>query len=181
MGQSTPNVPSGVLPPAGGVTPLSRPLTGLTHNAEPFLDAKYLHPTANGAQRTGTEPPLMSAYFPKPRGTLPTTWAPYGWQVSCEKYFWEVWEMALRIIEMYACAERKLVLNTINCIVKVRKTRSYGPVFFPPPFSTAEITPYKVPSFWVLLFHQEVVMAIHRKLLRSLYNFTRELKKTIRI
>lgn len=73
VGQSTPNVPSGVLPPAGGVTPLSRPLTGLTHNAEPFLDAKYLHPTANGAQRTGTEPPLMSAYFPKPRGTLPTT------------------------------------------------------------------------------------------------------------
>ncbi|XP_027046771.1 spindle assembly abnormal protein 6 homolog [Pocillopora damicornis] len=67
------SVPSGVLPPAGGVTPLSRPLTGLTHNAEPFLDAKYLHPTANGAQRTGTEPPLMSAYFPKPRGTLPTT------------------------------------------------------------------------------------------------------------
>ena len=73
MGQSTPNVPSGVLPPAGGVTPLRRPLTGLTHNTEPFLDAKYLHPTANGAQRTGTEPPLMSAYFPKPRGTLPTT------------------------------------------------------------------------------------------------------------
>ena len=129
MGQSTPNVPSGVLPPAGGVTPLSRPLTGLTHNTEPFLDAKYLHPTANGAQRTGTEPPLMSAYFPKPRGTLPTTWAPYGWQVSCEKNFWEVREMALRIIEMYACAERKLVLNTINCIVKVRKTRPYGPVF----------------------------------------------------
>ena len=128
VGQSTPNVPSGVLPPAGGVTPLSRPLTGLTHNAEPFLDAKYLHPTANGAQRTGTEPPLMSAYFPKPRGTLPTTWAPYGWQVSCEKNFWEVRE-SLRIIEMYACAERKLVLNTINCIVKVRETRPYGPVF----------------------------------------------------
>ena len=84
--------------------------------------------------------------------------------------------MALRIIEMYACAERKLVLNTINCIVKVRKT-----VFFPPPFSTAEITPYKVPSFRVLFFHQEVVMAIHRKLLRSLNNFMRELKKTIRI
>ncbi|RMX43784.1 hypothetical protein pdam_00022605 [Pocillopora damicornis] len=58
---------------SGSLVSLSRPLTGLTHNAEPFLDAKYLHPTANGAQRTGTEPPLMSAYFPKPRGTLPTT------------------------------------------------------------------------------------------------------------
>lgn len=69
VGQSTPNVPSGLLPPSGGVTPL----TGLTHNTEPFLDAKYLHPTANEAQRTGSEPPLMSAYFPKPRGTLPTT------------------------------------------------------------------------------------------------------------
>ena len=53
--------------------------------------------------------------------------------------------------------------------------------FFPPPFSTAEITPYKVPSFRVLFFHQEVVVAIHRKPLRSLNNFMRELKKTIRI
>ena len=74
VGQSTPNVPSGVLP-TGGVTPLSRPLTGMTHNSEPILDAKYFHPTGNGAipQKPGSEPPLMSAYFPKPRGTLPTT------------------------------------------------------------------------------------------------------------
>lgn len=69
IGQSTPNVPS------GGVTPLSRPLTGTTHNTEPILDAKYFHPTGNVAnsQKPGAEPPLMSAYFPKPRGTLPTT------------------------------------------------------------------------------------------------------------
>jgi len=74
VGQSTPNVPSGVLS-TGGVTPLSRPFTGMSHNTEPILDAKYFHPTGNGAtsQKPASEPPLMSAYFPKPRGTLPTT------------------------------------------------------------------------------------------------------------
>lgn len=74
VGQSTPNVPSDVLP-TGGVTPLSRPITGMTHTTEPILDAKYFHPTGNGAtsQKPGSEPPLMSAYFPKPRGALPTT------------------------------------------------------------------------------------------------------------
>jgi len=79
VGQSTPNVPSGVLS-TGGVTPLSRPFTGMSHNTEPILDAKYFHPTGNGAtsQKPASEPPLMSAYFPKPRGTLPTTWTPRG-------------------------------------------------------------------------------------------------------
>lgn len=74
VGQSTPNVPSAVLP-TGGATPLSRHVTGTTHNTEPILDAKYFHPAGNGAnsQKPGAEPPLMSAYFPKPRGTLPTT------------------------------------------------------------------------------------------------------------
>ena len=133
MSQSTPNVPSGVLPPAGGVTPLSRPLTGLTHNAEPFLDAKYLHPTANGAQRTGTEPPLMSAYFPKPRGTLPTTWAPYGWQVSCEKTFgkWERWPC-----ESLKCTRaQRGSLFQIQSIASLRSER-HGPTgqFFPTSF-----------------------------------------------
>ena len=79
VGQSTPNLPPGSLS-GGGVTPLSRPLTltgssGTANSTEPILDAKYFHPTGSEAnyQKPGPEPPLMSAYFPKPRGTLPTT------------------------------------------------------------------------------------------------------------
>jgi len=79
VGQSTPNLPSGALS-AGGVTPLSRPLTltgssGTSNSTAPILDPKYFHPTGSGAnsQKPGPEPPLMSAYFPKPRGTLSTT------------------------------------------------------------------------------------------------------------
>ncbi|XP_073227377.1 spindle assembly abnormal protein 6 homolog [Porites lutea] len=79
VGQSTPNIPSGALS-TGGVTPLSRPLTitgssSITNSSEPILDAKYFHPTGSGAnsQKPRPEPPLMSAYFPKPRGALPTT------------------------------------------------------------------------------------------------------------
>ena len=42
---------------------------------EPILDAKYFHPTGSGAnsQKPRPEPTLMSAHFPKPRGTLPAT------------------------------------------------------------------------------------------------------------
>ena len=42
---------------------------------EPILDAKYFHPTGSGAnsQKPRPEPTLLSAYFPKARGTLPTT------------------------------------------------------------------------------------------------------------
>ena len=42
---------------------------------EPILDAKYFHPTGSGANshKPRPEPTLMSAYFPKARGTLPTT------------------------------------------------------------------------------------------------------------
>ena len=43
------------------------PADRLTHNKEPFLDGKHHHRAADEAQGTGTEPPLMSAYFPKPR------------------------------------------------------------------------------------------------------------------
>ena len=73
IGQSTPNLPSGALS-NGGVTPLSRPLTlgtgssDVANSKEPILDAKYFHPTGGGAnsQKPRPEPPLMSAYFPKP-------------------------------------------------------------------------------------------------------------------
>lgn len=73
IGQSTPNLPSGALS-TGGVTPLSRPLTlgtgssDVANSKEPILDAKYFHPTGGGAnsQKPRPEPPLMSAYFPKP-------------------------------------------------------------------------------------------------------------------
>ncbi|KAK2556738.1 Spindle assembly abnormal protein 6-like protein [Acropora cervicornis] len=78
IGQSTPNLPPGSIQSAAGVTSLSRPII-LTGNSavssEPILDAKYFRPTVTGAnsQRPGPEPPLLSAYFPKPRANLPST------------------------------------------------------------------------------------------------------------